>query len=44
MSPEIKELLKNAAWENRRFVWRAVDYLARECGGIGIKDTSERSA
>ena len=32
MSPEMTKLLKNAAWENRRFVWRAVDYLARECG------------
>jgi hypothetical protein len=32
MSPPMKVLLRNAAWENRRFVWRAVDYLARECG------------
>jgi S-adenosyl methyltransferase len=32
MSPQMTELLKNAAWENRRFVWRVVDYLARECG------------
>jgi hypothetical protein len=32
MSPEMTGLLKNAAWENRRFVWRVVDYLARECG------------
>jgi hypothetical protein len=32
MSPRMTVLLRNAAWENRRFVWRAVDYLARECG------------
>src|SRR5215469_6213985 len=32
MSPEMTELLRNAAWENRRFVWRVVDYLAREHG------------
>jgi hypothetical protein len=32
MRPEVTQLLKKAAWENRRFMWRAVDYLARECG------------
>lgn len=32
MRPEVTQLLKKAAWENRRFLWRAVDYLARECG------------
>lgn len=32
MSPQMTVLLRSAAWENRRFVWRAVDYLARECG------------
>lgn len=32
MRPEVTELLRNAAWENRRFLWRAVDYLVRERG------------
>ena len=32
MGPEVTGLLRDAAWENRRFLWRAVDYLARERG------------
>jgi hypothetical protein len=32
IDPRVSNTLKNAAWENRRFMWRAVDYLARERG------------
>jgi hypothetical protein len=32
INPQVRETLRNAAWENRRFLWRAVDYLVRECG------------
>jgi hypothetical protein len=32
IDPRVSDVLKNAAWENRRFMWRAVDYLARERG------------
>jgi hypothetical protein len=32
MSPAMTQLLRNEARENRRFVWRAVNYLAREHG------------
>lgn len=32
MGPKVTDLLRNAAWENRRFLWRAVDYLSGECG------------
>jgi hypothetical protein len=32
MSPMVRELLQAGAWENRRFLWRAVDYLSRERG------------
>jgi hypothetical protein len=32
MSPDVTKLLSDAAWENRRFLWRAVDYLARDRG------------
>jgi S-adenosyl methyltransferase len=26
------DMPRDVAWENRRFLWRAVDYLSRECG------------
>jgi S-adenosyl methyltransferase len=32
ISAKIGEMPERAAWENRRFLWRAVDYLSRECG------------
>lgn len=32
MSPEIRTLLTDGSWENRRFVWRVVNYLVRERG------------
>ena len=32
MGPEVTQLLKNAAWENRRFLWRAVDHVSRQYG------------
>jgi hypothetical protein len=32
MRPEMRRMLSEAAWENRRFLWRAVEYLSRECG------------
>jgi hypothetical protein len=32
MSPEVRQTLRAGAWENRRFVWRAVEYLSRERG------------
>ncbi|HSZ40360.1 MAG TPA: SAM-dependent methyltransferase [Trebonia sp.] len=32
IEPRASNTLRNAAWENRRFLWRAVDYLARDRG------------
>jgi hypothetical protein len=32
MNPKIRDILRAGSWENRRFVWRAVEYLSRECG------------
>jgi SAM-dependent methyltransferase len=32
IDPRARDTLRNAAWENRRFLWRAVDYLVRERG------------
>jgi hypothetical protein len=32
INPQVRETLRNAAWENRRFLWRAVDYLVKERG------------
>src|SRR5215470_12442083 len=32
INPKVRDTLRNAAWENRRFLWRAVDYLVRERG------------
>jgi hypothetical protein len=32
INPKARYTLRNAAWGNRRFLWRAVDYLVRERG------------
>jgi hypothetical protein len=32
IDPVVRDTLRNAAWENRRFLWRSVEYLARERG------------
>lgn len=32
ISHKVRDTLRNAAWENRRFLWRAVDYLVSERG------------
>jgi hypothetical protein len=32
IEPRASDTLRNAAWENRRFLWRTVDHLARDRG------------
>lgn len=32
VTPKVRKMLQDGAWENRQFMWRAVDYLSREHG------------